>query len=71
MRRQSRSMAKVTLFHPSVTVDSSEMCMSDDPSVKITKCDISCCNGDLCNGGKVPVVSAIVLLACALVAALR
>ncbi|XP_078356802.1 uncharacterized protein LOC144641627 [Oculina patagonica] len=51
--------------------DTSELCNSSDPSVKITECDIYCCSGDLCNGAKVPVVSAIMLLACALVAFLR
>lgn len=33
--------------------------------------DMNCCSEDLCNGGKVPMVSAIMLLACALVALLR
>ena len=66
MRRQSRSTEKVAPFHRSVM-----LCMSDDPSVKVTKCDISCCNGDLYNGSKVQIVSAIELLACVLVAALR
>lgn len=33
--------------------------------------DMNCCSDDLCNGGKVPMVSAIMLLACALVALLR
>lgn len=50
--------------------DTSEFCKSGD-SGKVKKCDISCCSGDLCNGGKIPMVSAIMLLACALVAFLR
>jgi len=49
--------------------DTSDFCKSDTGEVK--KCDINCCSGDLCNGGKVPMVSAIMLLACALVAFLR
>jgi len=35
---------------------------------KVRKCEFSCCSGDLCNGAKVLVVSAIMLLACTLVA---
>ncbi|KAL9985527.1 hypothetical protein ACROYT_G007944 [Oculina patagonica] len=50
--------------------DSSELCKHSDPSVTV-ECDIYCCSGDLCNGAKVPMVSAIMLLACALVAFLR
>ena len=42
-----------------------------DPSTTIKKCELDCCDGDLCNGAKVPMVSAIMLLACALVAFLR
>ena len=38
------------------------------PSVKITKCEINCCQGDLCNGAQVQMVSAIMLLACAILA---
>ena len=49
--------------------DSSKFCKSDEGKVK--KCEISCCSGDLCNGGKVPMISAIMLFACALVAFLR
>ena len=37
------------------------------PSAKLTHC----CSGDLYNGAKVPMVSAIMLLACVLVAFLR
>lgn len=42
-----------------------------DSSVKISKCEINCCAGDLCNGAKVPMVSATMLLACALAAFFR
>ena len=51
-------------------------CRPPDPSAKVTKCKIDCCKGDLCNGDdineadngvKVPMVSAITLLACAFV----
>ncbi|CAH3023070.1 unnamed protein product [Porites evermanni] len=45
---------------------SARYCKSIYPSVKITKCEIDCCEGDLCNGAKVPMVSAIMLLACAI-----
>ena len=34
------------------------------------ECKVYCCTGDLCNGAAVQVVSAIILIACALVAAL-
>ena len=43
-------------------------CKSIYPSAKIIKCRIDCCKGDLCNGAKVSMVSAIMLLACAIVA---
>jgi len=50
-----------------------------DPSIEISKCEPNCCSGDLCNGGKVPmdsginapIVSAIMLMTCALVAFIR
>ena len=42
-----------------------------DPSTNIDKCELNCCEGDLCNGAKVLMVSAIMLLACALVAFLH
>ena len=47
---------------------SAKNCKNVNPSVKITKCEIDCCKGDLCNGAKVPMVSAIMLLSCAIVA---
>ena len=50
---------------------SGDICNWKDPSVKITKCEIDCCKGDLCNGAKVPMVSAIMLLSCAIVAFAR
>ena len=40
-------------------------------SLKITKCKLDCCKGDLCNGAKVPMVTAIMLLANAIVAVAR
>ena len=46
-------------------------CKSISPSMKITKCEIDCCEGDLCNGAQVPMASAIMLLACAILAFFR
>ncbi|KAK3718983.1 hypothetical protein QZH41_013150 [Actinostola sp. cb2023] len=34
------------------------------------KCNISCCKGDLCNGGSLPLASSIIIVACALFYAL-
>ena len=46
-----------------------EICKSlAPPSATIKKCDVSCCQSDLCNGAKVPIVSGFLFLACALVA---
>ena len=39
--------------------------------IDVRKCKIYYCSGDLCNGGKVPMISAIMFFACALVAFLR
>ena len=50
---------------------STDNCKSIYPSVKITKCEIDFCKGDLCNGAQVPMVSAIMLLTCAIVAFAR
>ena len=47
------------------TVDQIPACKADG-----TKCKVNCCTGDLCNGAAVQMVSAIILIACALVAAL-
>ena len=43
---------------------SEKNCKKFSPSGKITKCEVECCKGDLCNGAQVPMVSAIMLLAC-------
>lgn len=37
----------------------------------IDDCEVKCCEGDLCNGTKVPLVSALLLWACALLAFFR
>ena len=54
----------------------SEVCNPSDPTVSVAECEINCCSGYLCNeakvpkgakvlnGAKVPMVSAIMLLAC-------
>ena len=34
-------------------------------------CELECCEGDLCNGGTVPVVSAVLMVACVLMALVR
>ena len=49
--------------------DTADFCKSD--TGKLKKCEINCCSDDLCNGGRVPMVSTIVLLTGALVALLR
>ena len=57
----------------------SKNCRPPNPSAKISKCEVDCCKGDLCNaadkgadnGAKVPIVSAIMLLACAFAAFAR
>ena len=41
------------------------------PGVTFSKCDINCCDSDLCNGAKVPMMSTLLLFACVLVAFLR
>ena len=46
---------------------SEKNCKKFSPSGKITKCEVECCKGDLCNGAQVPMVSAIMLLACVIV----
>ncbi|KAJ7393638.1 hypothetical protein OS493_003294 [Desmophyllum pertusum] len=43
-------------------------CKEADLAGYKTDCKLDCCHGDLCNGSKVPVVSVIVLVTCALVA---
>ena len=37
----------------------------------VVNCEVNCCQGNMCNGAKVPMVSALMLLACALVAFFR
>ena len=39
--------------------------------IAVSKCEVNCCQGELCNGAKVPLVSAFLLLACAVVAFFR
>ena len=51
-----------------------DICKAQAPSVTIKKCDVSCCQSDLCNEvnevneAKVPIVSSFLFLTCALVA---
>jgi len=37
----------------------------------VEECDYGCCKEDLCNGAKIPMISAIILVACALVTFIR
>lgn len=39
-------------------------CNLDEGSTKVTKCDIHCCHGSLCNGTKLPMASTTLFLAC-------
>ena len=39
--------------------------------MKVKVCDVNCCDTDLCNGAKVPMVSSFLFLACVLVANFR
>ena len=39
--------------------------------IKNTTCTLDCCDKDLCNGGTAPLVSVLLILACALVTFLR
>lgn len=41
--------------------------VGNDSSIEFTKCDVSCCDVDLCNGAKVIMISAITLMTCAFV----
>ena len=50
---------------------SAKNCTQDNPSVNITKCELDCCKGDLCNGAEAPMLSAIMLLSSAIVAFAR
>ena len=44
-----------------------ELCKAFAPKgATIKKCKVNCCEGNLCNGARVPLASAILLLACAL-----
>ena len=44
-----------------------ELCKALAPKgATIQKCKVNCCEGNLCNGARVPLASAILLLACAL-----
>lgn len=62
--------SKLCITFTTATCNPDDNCnqfLDQSQSVTATKCDISCCNGDLCNGAKVPMISAIILWACALV----
>ena len=50
--------------------DNKELCKAFSPKgATIKKCKVNCCDGNLCNhGARVPLASAILLLACALLA---
>ena len=44
-----------------------DFCKKQVPGVTFSKCDINCCDSDLCNGAKVPMMSTLLLFACVLV----
>ena len=48
-----------------------DLCKAMQAGIAIDKCEVNCCQGDLCNGAKVPLVSAFLILACALLAFFR
>lgn len=48
-----------------------DACKAMQAGITIDKCEVNCCQGDLCNGAKVPLVSAFLILACALLAFFR
>ena len=45
-----------------------DFCKNQVPGVTFSKCDINCCDSDLCNGAKVPMMITLLLFACVLVA---
>lgn len=45
-----------------------DLCKAMRVGITIDKCEVNCCQGDLCNGAKVPLVSAFLIVACALLA---
>ena len=46
-----------------------ELCKAFAPKgATIKKCKVDCCEGNLCNGARVPLASVILLLACTLLA---
>lgn len=45
-----------------------DFCKKQLPGVTFSKCDINCCDSDLCNGAKVPMMSTLLLFACVIVA---
>ena len=50
---------------------SAKNCKKIFPSGKIITCEINWCKKDLCNGAEVPMVSAITLWSCAIIAFAR
>lgn len=65
----AKDCVATSLCHP-------DNCKIYDSSLTNTSCDLHCCTGDLCNtdlpnDAKVPMVSAVILLACAFAAVFR
>ena len=60
----------VKYCNPKLSCDK-DLCKTLAPKgATINKCKVNCCKGNLCNGARVPLVSAILLLACTILALL-
>lgn len=53
---------------PKATCDNSDVFSKECKAASGDTCSLDCCEGDLCNGDTVPMVSVLVMVACALMA---